>query len=118
MCCQRVKDSANFVARLRAANPTKRPVMIMGHMDVVGVDTAKWKTPPFTATIVNEPGVQYLYGRGAIDDKGMLSAATAALQQPRRGVISSIGTSSFWPLRQKKVGRKSASMRWSANTSI
>lgn len=72
---------ANFVARLRATNPTKRPVMIMGHMDVVGVDTAKWKTPPFTATIVNEPGVQYLYGRGAIDDKGMLSAATAALQQ-------------------------------------
>jgi acetylornithine deacetylase/succinyl-diaminopimelate desuccinylase-like protein len=73
---------ANFVARLRATNPTKRPVMIMGHMDVVGVDTSKWKTPPFTATVVNEPGsVEYLYGRGAIDDKGMLSAATAALQQ-------------------------------------
>ena len=76
---------ANFVARLRATNPSKRPVMIMGHMDVVGVDTAKWKTPPFTATIVQEAGgVDYLYGRGAIDDKGMLSAATAALQQLAR----------------------------------
>jgi len=73
---------ANFVARLRATNPTKRPVMIMGHMDVVGVDSSKWKTPPFTATVVREPAsVEYLYGRGAIDDKGMLSAATAALQQ-------------------------------------
>lgn len=76
---------ANFVARLRATNPSKRPVMIMGHMDVVGVDTAKWKTSPFTATIVQEAGgVDYLYGRGAIDDKGMLSAATAALQQLAR----------------------------------
>lgn len=72
---------ANFVARLKAPNASKRPVIIMGHMDVVGVDSAKWKTPPFTATRVNEAGVAYLYGRGAIDDKGMLATATAAMQQ-------------------------------------
>lgn len=68
---------ANFIARLRATRPTKKPVMIMGHMDVVGVDTTKWTTPPFTATIKGD----YLYGRGAIDDKGMLATATAAIQQ-------------------------------------
>ena len=72
---------ANFIARLRAANPTKRPVLIMGHMDVVGADTTKWNTPAFTATIREEGGVSYLYGRGAIDDKGMLATATAAMQQ-------------------------------------
>ncbi len=72
---------ANFVARLRATTPTKRPVLIMGHMDVVGIDSSKWKTPAFTATIVKEGAVEYLYGRGAIDDKGMLATATAALQQ-------------------------------------
>jgi len=72
---------ANFVARLRATNPTKRPVLIMGHMDVVGVDSTKWKTPPFTATTVQDGNVEYLYGRGAIDDKGMLATATAAMQQ-------------------------------------
>lgn len=72
---------ANFVARLKATNPTKRPVLIMGHMDVVGVDSSKWKTPPFTATVVKEGDVEYLYGRGAIDDKGMLATATAAMQQ-------------------------------------
>src|SRR5688572_12303720 len=32
---------ANFVARLRATKPTGRAVLIMGHMDVVGADTAK-----------------------------------------------------------------------------
>ena len=68
---------ANFIARLRATNATKRPVMVMGHMDVVGVDTTKWTSAPFTATIKDG----YLYGRGAIDDKGMLATVTAALQQ-------------------------------------
>jgi acetylornithine deacetylase/succinyl-diaminopimelate desuccinylase-like protein len=70
-------NRANFVARLRAGAPSKRPVLIMGHMDVVGADTAKWETNPFVPT--EKDG--YIYGRGAIDDKGMLAAATAVLQQ-------------------------------------
>src|SRR5687768_8348846 len=75
-------NRANFVARLRAGAPSKRPVLIMGHMDVVGADTAKWETNPFVPTVKGE----YLYGRGAIDDEGMLAAAAAVLQQlaPRR----------------------------------
>ena len=67
---------ANFVARLRVGQPRKRPVLVMGHMDVVGAQTDKWDSPPFSPTIRDG----YLYGRGAIDDKGMLAAATAALQ--------------------------------------
>ena len=67
----------NFVARLRAARPTKRPLLVMGHMDVVGADTTKWQSDPFVATIRDG----YLYGRGAIDDKGMLAATVAAMQQ-------------------------------------
>ena len=68
---------ANFVARLRAANPTGRPVLVMGHMDVVGADTAKWTSNAFEATIRDG----YLYGRGAIDDKGMLAATTTVLTE-------------------------------------
>src|SRR5687768_1414966 len=41
---------ANFVARLRASRPTQRPLLIMGHMDVVGVDAPKWTSPPFQVT--------------------------------------------------------------------
>jgi acetylornithine deacetylase/succinyl-diaminopimelate desuccinylase-like protein len=70
-------NRANFIARLRAGAPSKRPVLIMGHMDVVGADTAKWDSDPFVPTVKGD----YLYGRGAIDDKGMLAAATTALQQ-------------------------------------
>jgi acetylornithine deacetylase/succinyl-diaminopimelate desuccinylase-like protein len=68
---------ANFVARLRATNPTGRPVLVMGHMDVVGADTTKWTTNAFEATIRDG----YLYGRGAIDDKGMLSATATAMAE-------------------------------------
>jgi acetylornithine deacetylase/succinyl-diaminopimelate desuccinylase-like protein len=70
-------NRANFVARLRAGRASKRPVLIMGHMDVVGADTAKWETDPFVPTVKGE----YLYGRGTIDDKGMLAAAAAVFQQ-------------------------------------
>jgi acetylornithine deacetylase/succinyl-diaminopimelate desuccinylase-like protein len=43
-------NRANFVARLRAGAPSKRPVLIMGHMDVVGADTAKWDTVKLNET--------------------------------------------------------------------
>ncbi|MGH8004734.1 MAG: M20/M25/M40 family metallo-hydrolase, partial [Limisphaerales bacterium] len=37
------------------------------HLDVVGVEKEKWKYDPFGAAV--DDG--FLYGRGAIDDKGM-----------------------------------------------
>jgi acetylornithine deacetylase/succinyl-diaminopimelate desuccinylase-like protein len=66
----------NIVARLRAATPTKQPILVMGHMDTVGVDPTKWTSPAFTAT--ERDG--YLYGRGAIDDKGSLAAMVVAMR--------------------------------------
>jgi acetylornithine deacetylase/succinyl-diaminopimelate desuccinylase-like protein len=60
---------ANVVARLKGSG-RKRPLLIMGHSDVVTVDAAKWKHPPFSAT--REGG--YVYGRGTVDDKDNLTA--------------------------------------------
>ena len=54
----------NVVARLKG-NGRKRPLLIIGHTDVVNVDPAKWKFPPFSAT--RDGG--YVYGRGTVDDK-------------------------------------------------
>ena len=71
---------ANFVARLRAPRATKKPVLVMGHMDVVGADSSKWETDAFQPT--ERDG--YLYGRGAIDDKGMLAAALVVMTELAR----------------------------------
>ena len=59
----------NLVARLRG-NGKKRPILVMGHTDVVTVDPKKWTHPPFGA--VRDGG--YIYGRGAVDDKDNLVA--------------------------------------------
>ncbi len=75
-----------LVARIKG-NGTKQPVLIMGHMDVVGVERAKWSVEPFTAEI--EDG--YLYGRGAIDDKGMLAANLETMLLLKRNVIDKGG---------------------------
>lgn len=59
----------NLVARLRG-NGKKKPILIMGHTDVVTVDPTKWVHPPFSATL--DGG--YIYGRGATDDKDNVTA--------------------------------------------
>jgi len=59
----------NIVARLTGSG-RKRPLLIMAHTDVVTVDAAKWKYPPFSAT--REGG--YVLARGTIDDKDNLTA--------------------------------------------
>jgi acetylornithine deacetylase/succinyl-diaminopimelate desuccinylase-like protein len=60
----------NVVARLKGKG-TKRPLLIMGHTDVVNVDPKKWSFPPFGAT--RDGG--YVYGRGTVDDKDNVAAA-------------------------------------------
>src|SRR5260370_1776961 len=61
-------DRGNLVARLKG-NGSKRPIIVMGQLDVVGVQRDKWTVDPFAAIRKNG----YVYGRGALDDKDNLS---------------------------------------------
>jgi acetylornithine deacetylase/succinyl-diaminopimelate desuccinylase-like protein len=69
----------NLVARLKG-NGSKRPLLIMGHTDVVNVDPAKWTHPPFGAT--RDGG--YVYGRGAVDDKDNVAAGLMMMLMLKR----------------------------------
>jgi acetylornithine deacetylase/succinyl-diaminopimelate desuccinylase-like protein len=62
-------NRSNVVARLKGSGK-KRPILIMGHSDVVTVDEAKWTHPPFSAT--RDGG--WVYARGTVDDKDNLTA--------------------------------------------
>ncbi len=62
-------DRANLVARLNG-NGSKRPILIMGHTDVVGVQEDHWTVNPFAG--VRRDG--YVYGRGTLDDKDNVAA--------------------------------------------
>src|SRR2546429_8171838 len=59
----------NVVARLKG-NGKKKPLLLMGHIDVVGVERDKWTMDPFAAAIKDG----YLYGRGSVDDKSIDAA--------------------------------------------
>jgi acetylornithine deacetylase/succinyl-diaminopimelate desuccinylase-like protein len=73
----------NVIARLKGTG-RKRPLLIMGHTDVVTVDPAKWKYPAFSAT--RESG--YVYGRGAVDDKDNLTAALMTMLMLKRNNVT------------------------------
>lgn len=80
----------NLIARLRGSGEGK-PVMLMGHLDVVAAsDPDEWTVPPFAGEIRDG----YLWGRGSVDMKNMIAAsavvllALAALPHPlRRDVL-------------------------------
>ncbi|MBI3662061.1 MAG: M20/M25/M40 family metallo-hydrolase [Acidobacteria bacterium] len=73
------------IARLRAGavpDPA-RALLLLGHTDVVGVDRAKWTAEPFGGTVKDG----YVWGRGAIDDKGRLVATLAAFIALKRAGV-------------------------------
>ncbi len=63
-------DRANLVARLKGSG-AKKPLLVMGHTDVVGVQKEKWTFDPFTPTRKNG----YIYARGSSDDKDIVIAS-------------------------------------------
>ena len=82
--------TAALIARWQAEKPTKKPMMIIGHMDVVEAKREDWERDPFE--FIEEGG--YFYGRGTFDMKGGIVATTMALLKlkaagfkPKRDII-------------------------------
>jgi acetylornithine deacetylase/succinyl-diaminopimelate desuccinylase-like protein len=70
---------ANLVARLKG-NGSKRPLLILAHTDVVGVQREKWPVDPFGAVMKDG----YIWGRGSKDDKPVLTANLIAMLMLKR----------------------------------
>jgi acetylornithine deacetylase/succinyl-diaminopimelate desuccinylase-like protein len=79
----------NLVLRFKG-DGSKRPMLLVAHLDVVEAKREDWKTDPF---LLQESG-GYFTARGSIDDKAMASAFVSILTQlkregfkPRRDII-------------------------------
>jgi acetylornithine deacetylase/succinyl-diaminopimelate desuccinylase-like protein len=57
----------NLVARVKAARPVGKPLLLSHHMDVVQAVAADWRFDPFSGEVADG----YVFGRGSLDDKGM-----------------------------------------------
>lgn len=68
-------------------DPSITPYLLLAHQDVVPVEAAseaKWTHPPFAGEIADG----YVWGRGALDDKGSVLAILEAVEQLVRGGFS------------------------------
>jgi acetylornithine deacetylase/succinyl-diaminopimelate desuccinylase-like protein len=74
----------NVVARLPGADPSRGALLIHGHLDVVPADPAEWSVHPFSGEVRDG----YVWGRGAVDMKGMVAMTLAvACHLKRTGVV-------------------------------
>ena len=72
----RTPERGNIIARIEGTN-ADAGLMFMSHTDVVPVEEEeKWRFPPFSATIADGR----IYGRGASDCKGLLTAQLYAMR--------------------------------------
>jgi acetylornithine deacetylase/succinyl-diaminopimelate desuccinylase-like protein len=79
-----------LIVRWRSPHPTKKPMLILGHMDVVEAKASDWKFDPF---VFREEG-GYFLGRGTSDMKnGDVATTMAAVKlmsegfKPNRDII-------------------------------
>ena len=95
-------------------NGSKRPLLLMGHTDVVNVDAAKWTHPPFSAARADG----YVYGRGTLDDKdNVVASLMVMLTLKRLNVpldrdvifLAGVGRGGFDPRRHPVHGQSSTS---------
>ena len=76
---------AIIYARLKATTtpPAGKAIVLLHHMDVVPADRSQWKLDPFAATIQGDE----LWGRGAMDMKGMGVAQLVAFLRLKREAV-------------------------------
>jgi acetylornithine deacetylase/succinyl-diaminopimelate desuccinylase-like protein len=75
-------NRANLVARLKG-NGSKRPLLILAHTDVVGVQREKWPVDPFSAVMKDG----YIWGRDSKDDKPVLVANLITMLMLKRQAV-------------------------------
>nr|WP_310223763.1 M20/M25/M40 family metallo-hydrolase [Sphingobium xenophagum] len=73
-------ETATFAATIRGRDAALKPLLMIGHMDVVAADPKDWTRDPFVP--VEEKG--YIFGRGAEDNKYDVAMMVATLAQLKK----------------------------------
>ena len=93
---KRIFSNYSILLKWEGVNNTPHnPILFMAHMDVVPIDNYdNWDNPPFSGNIDNE----YIWGRGALDDKSSLIAILESIEyllnsgfSPNRDIYFAIG---------------------------
>lgn len=94
---KKIFNSYSFLYHLKGSEPALKPIILMGHLDVVPVievNITDWNVAPFSGEIKNDT----IWGRGTIDDKvgvvGIMEAVENLLAynfKPKRSIYIALG---------------------------
>jgi len=77
-------NHVNLLVRLPGRDRTKKPLLLLNHMDVVPVDAKQWKVAPFSAAVENGS----VWGRGTLDMKSTgIMQLTGVLLLKQLGIV-------------------------------
>jgi len=90
-----ITNGSSLLYTWQGSDTTLAPILLMAHQDVVPVEAeSSWTEPPFAGHVAGG----YVWGRGALDDKGNLMAILEAVEQliaanvtPRRTIYLAFG---------------------------
>ncbi|MFZ2807522.1 MAG: M20/M25/M40 family metallo-hydrolase [Desulfosalsimonadaceae bacterium] len=89
----------NLIARLKGSHSAP-PLLLYGHADVVTTEKQVWRHPPFEGKIADG----FVWGRGALDMKGMLAMMAAALLRAKAENLKPAGDVVFAVLSDEESG--------------
>src|SRR6185369_9696163 len=74
----------SLFTRIEGADSARGALLVHAHLDVVPADASEWTVDPFAGEIRPDGGVDYLWGRGAIDMKDFNAMAIAVARDWKR----------------------------------
>ena len=74
----------NVIVRVPGADPSRGALLIHCHLDVVPADSSEWSVHPLSGEVADG----FLWGRGAVDMKGMVAMSLAVLRQLTRDGVT------------------------------
>ncbi|RJP90897.1 MAG: M20/M25/M40 family metallo-hydrolase [Desulfobacteraceae bacterium] len=89
----------NLIARLKGRGSAP-PLLMYGHADVVTTENQTWRHPPFEGKITDG----FVWGRGALDMKGMVAMMAAALLRATAENLKPAGDIVFAVLSDEESG--------------
>ena len=69
--------SGNLLFRWQGTDPSLKPILLMGHQDVVPASDEGWRVPAYSGAVVDG----CLYGRGAMDCKSTMYVELQAVEE-------------------------------------
>ncbi|CAG2113105.1 unnamed protein product [Medioppia subpectinata] len=87
-------NNYSLLYTVKGSDPSLKPYLLCGHLDVVPVELDKWDVDPFDGVIKDG----FIYGRGTTDVKNIVMAAFESLEyllkngfKPKRGFYMAFG---------------------------